>query len=149
MRRSAERSGSIRRENGNADGRVPLDKNEGVVKTDFSWAVRQHRFFVLPPERGLRNQGLSLAQARCGGDCFVPPTIDTASHYDHDYFCEHPAAGPVRKGNGSLTTDHGKTAPGGMPELYAYCASCRRESTAEGGGAHAVTLSVPRGTGSE
>ena len=26
--------------------RVPLDKNEGVVKTEISWAVREHRFFA-------------------------------------------------------------------------------------------------------
>ena len=24
---------------------VPLDKSEGVVKTEISWAVREHRFF--------------------------------------------------------------------------------------------------------
>jgi len=24
--------------------RVPLDKSEGVVKRQFSWAVRKHRF---------------------------------------------------------------------------------------------------------
>src|SRR5438876_3819610 len=26
--------------------RVPLDKSEGVVKTEISWAVREHRFFA-------------------------------------------------------------------------------------------------------
>src|SRR6266550_3229670 len=25
---------------------VPLDKSEGVVKTEISWAVREHRFFA-------------------------------------------------------------------------------------------------------
>jgi len=28
------------------DSRVPLDKSEGVVKTEISWAVREHRFFA-------------------------------------------------------------------------------------------------------
>jgi len=26
--------------------RLPLDKSEGVVKTEISWAVREHRFFA-------------------------------------------------------------------------------------------------------
>jgi len=25
---------------------LPLDKSEGVVKTEISWAVREHRFFA-------------------------------------------------------------------------------------------------------
>ena len=28
------------------DSLVPLDKSEGVVKTEISWAVREHRFFA-------------------------------------------------------------------------------------------------------
>jgi hypothetical protein len=40
---------------------VPLDKIEGVVKADFSWAVREHRWFsslvreVEDPERRSKN----------------------------------------------------------------------------------------------
>src|SRR5438046_1800036 len=39
--------------------RLPLDKSEGVVKTEISWAVREHRFLC---QRRLRTKTLEIAR---------------------------------------------------------------------------------------
>src|SRR5437660_7243590 len=53
--------------------RVPLDKSEGVVKTEISWAVREHRLLC---QRRLRTKTLEISpESLCGG--VVPPTIDS------------------------------------------------------------------------
>src|SRR6266705_1960555 len=50
---------------------VPLDKSEGVVKTEISWAVREHRLLC---QRRLRTKTLEISpESLCGG--IVPPTI--------------------------------------------------------------------------
>src|SRR5438874_7305417 len=55
------------------DSRVPLDKSEGVVKTEISWAVREHRLLC---QRRLRTKTLEISpESLCGG--VVPPTIDS------------------------------------------------------------------------
>src|SRR5213594_46459 len=52
---------------------VPLDKSEGVVKTEISWAVREHRLLC---QRRLRTKTLEISpESLCGG--IVPPTIDS------------------------------------------------------------------------
>src|SRR5439155_22296256 len=56
--------------------RVPLDKSEGVVKTEISWAVREHRLLC---QRRLRTKTLEISpESLCGG--IVPPTIDSTSN---------------------------------------------------------------------
>src|SRR5437870_7096396 len=56
-----------------AGTKVPLDKSEGVVKTEISWAVREHRFLC---QRRLRTKTLEISpESLCGG--IVPPTIDS------------------------------------------------------------------------
>src|SRR2546427_5734456 len=51
--------------------RVALDKSEGVVKTEISWAVREHRLLC---QRRLRTKTLEISpESLCGG--VVPPTI--------------------------------------------------------------------------
>ena len=51
--------------------RVALDKSEGVVKTEISWAVREHRLLC---QRRLRTKTLEISpESLCGG--IVPPTI--------------------------------------------------------------------------
>jgi len=53
--------------------RVALDKSEGVVKTEISWAVREHRLLC---QRRLRTKTLEISpESLCGG--VVPPTIDS------------------------------------------------------------------------
>src|SRR5437667_6855419 len=53
--------------------RLPLDKSEGVVKTEISWAVREHRLLC---QRRLRTKTLEISpESLCGG--VVPPTIDS------------------------------------------------------------------------
>ncbi len=53
--------------------RLPLDKSEGVVKTEISWAVREHRLLC---QRRLRTKTLEISpESLCGG--IVPPTIDS------------------------------------------------------------------------
>src|SRR5205823_12111506 len=48
----------------------PLDKSEGVVKTEISWAVREHRLLC---QRRLRTKTLEISpESLCGG--VVPPT---------------------------------------------------------------------------
>src|SRR5437667_10398295 len=55
------------------EGRVALDKSEGVVKTEISWAVREHRLLC---QRRLRTKTLEISpESLCGG--IVPPTIDS------------------------------------------------------------------------
>src|SRR5213083_979043 len=50
---------------------VPLDKSEGAVKTEISWAVREHRLLC---QRRLRTKTLEISpESLCGG--IVPPTI--------------------------------------------------------------------------
>src|SRR5439155_24130786 len=50
-----------------------LDKSEGVVKTEISWAVREHRLLC---QRRLRTKTLEISpESLCGG--VVPPTIDS------------------------------------------------------------------------
>src|SRR5207253_912371 len=50
-----------------------LDKSEGVVKTEISWAVREHRLLC---QRRLRTKSLEISpESLCGG--VVPPTIDS------------------------------------------------------------------------
>src|SRR2546427_12381369 len=57
--------------------RVPLDKSEGVVKTEISWAVREHRLVC---QRRLRTKTLEISpESLCGG--VVPPTIDIWARY--------------------------------------------------------------------
>src|SRR6266516_624507 len=52
---------------------VALDKSEGVVKTEISWAVREHRLLC---QRRLRTKTLEISpESLCGG--VVPPTIDS------------------------------------------------------------------------
>ena len=51
----------------------PIDKSEGVVKTEISWAVREHRLLC---QRRLRTKTLEISpESLCGG--IVPPTIDS------------------------------------------------------------------------
>src|SRR6184192_3510424 len=53
--------------------RTSLDKSEGVVKTEISWAVREHRLLC---QRRLRTKTLEISpESLCGG--VVPPTIDS------------------------------------------------------------------------
>jgi len=48
-------------------------KSEGVVKTEISWAVREHRLLC---QRRLRTKTLEISpESLCGG--VVPPTIDS------------------------------------------------------------------------
>src|SRR5204862_2379542 len=65
-----------------------LDKSEGVVKTEISWAVREHRLLC---QRRLRTKTLEISpESLCGG--VVPPTIDSTSHSAMILLCEHPLA---------------------------------------------------------
>jgi len=49
------------------------DKSEGVVKTEISWAVREHRLLC---QRRSRTKTLEISpESLCGG--VVPPTIDS------------------------------------------------------------------------
>src|SRR5204862_7004007 len=70
------------------EGRVALDKSEGVVKTEISWAVREHRLLC---QRRLRTKTLEISpESLCGG--VVPPTIHSTSHSAMILLCEHPLA---------------------------------------------------------
>jgi len=42
-----------------AERRVPLDKSEGVVKAEFTWAVREHR---MRRQIGLRTKHLGITR---------------------------------------------------------------------------------------
>ena len=84
-------------------GRVALDKGEGFVKgRDILSGVCDT---ACAPEKA-ENQdsgNLTLNHPAVGGSFalssgVVPPTIDTASTATMILPCEHPAAGPVRKG---------------------------------------------------
>ena len=63
----------ISRENTNS--RVPLDKREGVVKAQISWAVPEHRWVH---QRRLRTKTLEISRRITLRWKIVPPTIDSA-----------------------------------------------------------------------
>src|SRR5439155_18407150 len=64
-----------------------LDKSEGVVKTEISWAVREHRLLC---QRRLRTKTLEISpESLCAG--VDPPTIDSTYHSAMILLCEHPA----------------------------------------------------------
>ena len=68
--------------------RASTGRSEGVVKTEISWAVREHR---LRCQRRLRTKTLEISpESLCGG--VVPPTIDSTEHSAMILLCEHPIA---------------------------------------------------------
>ena len=89
--------------------RVPLDKNEGVVKARFSWAVRKHRL-VCRQSYSLRTKTLetSLANHYRWSISFHQPSIRPLTSA-MILPCEHPAAGPVRKWKTALPFSKART----------------------------------------
>ncbi|MGA9042392.1 MAG: hypothetical protein WB421_17795, partial [Terriglobales bacterium] len=75
-------------------GRVPLDKEKGVVKGKDILSGAEHRF---PSTSERVGPGLWDITALSFFWWIAPPSHRYDRNYDHDFLCGHPAAESVRK----------------------------------------------------